>query len=170
MRFSSLLVFALASSLGGPAAADVNLPTKANDTRSDAPWLGPVVIQPLRLSLAADVMGDVRKLDECVQEAGARPGAGVFGWQARGLSIGPRLTLAGFWNNGCGSTGGGGAGFVYEVPVSPAVSLLTGLGFYKAPATGQIAWQPRVDVLWRRPSMPLSIGLGPRGLSMGGIW
>ena len=139
-----------------------------------APWMASV---PLRLSLQAPIFPMAGGYPNCATREDAS-GNSFNGWPVQRyalLALTPNLTLHGFTSAGCPIDGAIGGGVTYTVPLEKSWWLVMGGGVYGVPAhypmPARRSADLRIDVMKKiDEARSVSVGLGRRGISLGGSW
>jgi hypothetical protein len=138
------------------------------------PWMASV---PLRLSLQSPIFPTAGGYPNCTTREDAS-GNSFNGWPVQRyalLAVTPNLVLHGFTSAGCPVDGAIGGGVTYTVPLQPSWWLVMGGGMYGVPAHDSIparrSADVRIDVMKKIDDRrSVSVGLGRRGVSLGGSW
>jgi hypothetical protein len=175
-------LFAFAAFVGGATARAQSLAPAAapqgDDLGARAAW---GYSAPLRWSLMNGAPRLGPTLPGCEEQAGTR-GSSVGGlpneyfvaWRLTPPSI-ASLYLVGFSRHGCAVDAGAGGGLVLTIPLRADLFLTASTGLYGLPrnglATPERLHEARVD-LGFRPSLSqvVTLGIGTRGVSVGGLW
>jgi hypothetical protein len=153
-----------------------------------APWLrgeptGPaglsswILSTPLRLSL----QGDIRPIGQFFPNCATREepsGNTINGFPVQrfvSIRLTGALTLQGFSSAGCPVDGAIGAGLTYTAPLQPSLWLVASAGAYGVPAHAPYPARQsndvRVDVTKLLDDQrTVTVGVGRRGISVGGAW
>jgi len=153
-----------------------------------APWLhgepsGPaglstwVLSTPLRLSLQTDIPSIGGGFSNCAsrEEPSGNTINGFAVQRFASLRITHALTLQGFSSAGCPVDGAIGAGFTYTAPLAPSLWVVASAGVYgvppHAPFPARQSSDVRVDVTRQVDGgRTVTLGVGRRGVSIGGAW
>jgi hypothetical protein len=153
------------SLIGEPTGEAVGLP----------PYLAAT---PLRLSLVGSMYPIATSLgdDPCYSRTNPS-GNSVNGFPVQRytmLRLTPHLVLHGFSRAGCPLDAGAGGGATYTVPLRSSLWLVASAGAYtlpsQVPGRAVVKTDARIDLVRGGTGNALSVGLGRRGLSFGGVW
>jgi hypothetical protein len=153
-----------------------------------APWLrgeptGPtglsswVLSTPLRLSLQGDIHPIGGGFPNCVsrEEPSGNTINGFAVQRFASIRVTEALTLQGFSSAGCPIDGAIGAGVTYTVPLQSSLWLVASAGVYGVP--GHAPYPPRqsndlrVDLTKQLDDQhTTTVGVGRRGITVGGAW
>jgi hypothetical protein len=139
-----------------------------------SPW---ALSTPLRLSLQSGIFPIGGAFPNCQsrQEASGNTVNGFALQRYAPLQLAPGLVLHGFSSAGCPVDGAIGGALTYSVPLRPSLQLVAGAGVYGVPAHYPLPARTRsdfrVDVMKQLDGgRSLSVGVGKRGVSFGGVW
>ena len=153
-----------------------------------APWLrgeptGPagltswVLSTPLRLSLQGDIQPMAGGFANCVsrEEASGNSINGFAVQRFASVRLTRALTLQGFSSAGCPVDGAIGGGLTYTAALQPSLWVVAGAGVYGVPAhapfPARSSSDARVDLTKQLDSgRTLTLGVGRRGIRLGGVW
>jgi hypothetical protein len=160
-----------------------SVPLAGGEPTGDAFTLPPsIAVLPLRLSLLAATFPEVLKwgIDPCGSNMDPAASAVPFFPMNRSafLPLTPRLVLHAFSSGHCIADSGGGGGVTYTAPVAKNWWLTGSAGMYAVqafrpnqPQSMTARGDARVDLTYRpAPDRAWALGLGRRGLTIGGIW
>ena len=142
-------------------------------TGSASPWIQSA---PLRLSLQSPIFPMAGGFANCVsrEEAAGNTVNGFAVQRFASLQLAPGLTVHGFTSGGCPVDGAIGGGVTYVVPLRPTLALVASAGAYAAPnhpSSSRVSTDARIDLTKSLDSgRTLSVGVGRRGVSIGGSW
>jgi hypothetical protein len=171
-----------------PAAWQPSQSPLVSNMQLTAPWLrgeptgsaGPspwVLTAPLRLSLQAPIFPLDRAFPNCVsrEEASGNTVNGFPVQRFASLRLAPSLVLFGFSSAGCPVDGALGGGFTYTVPLDRSLRLVAAAGVYgvptHAPLPARVSADARIDLVKDIDAQrTVSVGVGRRGISVGGSW
>jgi hypothetical protein len=171
----------LGSSTAWPLAPNPQLAPRTllfSGEPTGAPGLSPwVASTPLRLSLSSGFVPLASMFPNCATREEAS-GNSFHGWPVQRytlLPLTPNLVLHGFSSGGCPIDAAVGGGVTYAAPLSKPWWLVAGAGVYGAsPYTGVPArsrGEVRVDLVNAKgDGRSLTVGVGSRGVSIGGTW
>ncbi len=139
-----------------------------------SPWMASV---PLRLSLQGPLFPMAGGFPNCGSREDAS-GNSFQGWPVQRyalLALTPNLVLHGFTSAGCPIDSAVGAAVTYAVPLQSSWWLVIGGGVYAAPAHDPMPARRsadlRVDLMKKiDDARSVSVGVGRRGISLGGSW
>jgi hypothetical protein len=143
-----------------------------------APWAAST---PLRLSLQSGIFPIARGFPNCIsrEEPSGNTVNGMPVQRYASLRLSPALVLHGFSSAGCPVDGAVGGGITYSALLRPSLWLVAGIGAYgvpaHAPVPARVQNDTRIDVMHALgpgdgDGRTLSVGVGKRGVSLGGIW
>jgi hypothetical protein len=139
-----------------------------------SPWVASV---PLRLSLSQGMFPLAHFFPNCASREGAS-GNSFNGWPVQRYTLLPltsNLVLHGFSSAGCPVDGAIGGGVTYAQPLGKPWWLVAGAGVYGRSGFNGVPSRTRgdvrVDLVNARPDgRSVSVGIGRRGVSIGGTW
>jgi hypothetical protein len=153
-----------------------------------APWLrgeptGPAALSswvlstPLRLSLQGDIHPIGGGFSNCTSRE-EPSGNSINGFPVQrfgSMRFTSALTLQGFSSAGCPVDGAIGAGFTYTAALESSLWLVASAGVYgvppHAPFPSRSSSDGRVDLIKQlNDGRTLTMGVGKRGISVGGAW
>jgi hypothetical protein len=153
-----------------------------------APWMsgeptGPaglsswVLSTPLRLSLQGDIYPMAGAFPNCIsrEEPSGNTINGFAVQRFASIRLTGALTLHGFSSAGCPVDGAIGTGLTYTVPLKPSLWLVASTGVYvvpgHAPYPARVSSDVRVDLTKQLDDgRTVTVGVGRRGISVGGAW
>jgi hypothetical protein len=136
-----------------------------------------VLSTPLRLSLQADIHPIAGGFPNCVsrEEPSGNTINGFAVQRFASIRLTNALTLQGFSSAGCPVDGAIGAGLTYTVPLQSSLWLVASAGVYGVP--GHAPYPPRqsddlrVDLTKQLDDQhTMTVGVGRRGITVGGAW
>ncbi len=138
-----------------------------------APWIAGT---PLRLSLQGDIFPIGREFANCASREDPS-GNSVNGFAVQrvaAIRLAPTLVLHGFSSAGCPVDGAIGGGVTFTVPIQSTLALTASAGAYAVPAhapyPARVTNDVRIDLTKTTGSDTLSVGVGKKGITVGGTW
>ena len=133
---------------------------------------------PLRLSLQSGIFPIGDAFPQCAtrEEASGNSVGGIPVQRYTLLQLTPNLVLHGFTSAGCPIDGAIGGGLTYAARVAPSVWLVAAAGVYGVaphyPFPARVRGDLRVDLAEEAidAGHSLSVGVGERGVSFGGVF
>ena len=172
----------------GFVSAQPSMSPLVSNLQLTAPWLrgeptGPagvsqwVLSAPLRLSLQGQIHSVARGFPNCVsrEEPSGNTINGFAVQRFASIRLTDALTLQGFSSAGCPVDGAIGGGVTYTVPLKPSLWVVASAGVYGVPAhlplPAQQANDVRLDLTKQLDDQrTMTLGVGRRGVSVGGAW
>jgi hypothetical protein len=163
---------------GSPATTTIVPRWALGDPAGDRGDLPPeLAVLPLRLSLQSSIFPISPALgqDACAPN-GDPSGNTIHGFpiqRSTMIRLSPRLTLHGFSTTACPLDSAAGGGLTYVAPLRKDLWLVGSAGVYGVPAhaplPARIRNDVRLDLVTRAgPDRTLSVGIGRRGIKLGG--
>jgi hypothetical protein len=133
---------------------------------------------PVRLSLQNQIRPIEGGYPECAsrEDSAGNSIGGIPLQRYTVLRLTPHLELHGFTSGGCPIDGAIGGAVTYTVRVIPTLWLVAGAGIYAAPAPAQVASARtrsdfHIDLIEKvNDTQSLSVGVGRRGVTFGGVF